>query len=132
MGRARARPWAVASAQTRPDITGRAGPALNYFGSCRAWAVLFFRASGRPTRPGPNVHLYFHSSKNRLVRSKKNLWTSTWYFSLESLLLCRLWMCWQFLFFIWKINYAIIILTLFVWLGQSYLHFTGCTIGCAV
>jgi hypothetical protein len=48
----------MTSAQTRPDITGRAGPALNYFGPCRAWAVLFFRASGRPIRPGPNVHLY--------------------------------------------------------------------------
>jgi hypothetical protein len=36
----------VTSAQTRPDITGRAGPALNYFGPCRAWAVLFFPCFG--------------------------------------------------------------------------------------
>jgi hypothetical protein len=33
------------------------GPTLKYFVSCRAWAVLFFRASGRPIRPGLNVHL---------------------------------------------------------------------------
>jgi hypothetical protein len=32
----------VTSAQTQPEITGRAGPALKYFRSCRAWAVLFF------------------------------------------------------------------------------------------
>jgi hypothetical protein len=36
----------VTSAQTRPDITGRAGPALNYFGPCRVWAVLFFPCFG--------------------------------------------------------------------------------------
>jgi hypothetical protein len=30
----------------RPDITGRAGPTLNYFGPCRAWAVLFFPCFG--------------------------------------------------------------------------------------
>jgi hypothetical protein len=43
----------VTSAQTRPDITGRAGPALNYFGPCRAWAVLFFPCFGpaHQTRP---------------------------------------------------------------------------------
>jgi hypothetical protein len=65
MGRARARPWAVTSAQTRPDITGRAGPTLNYFGQCRAWAVLFFHALGRPIRPGPNVHLYAEQGHGR-------------------------------------------------------------------
>jgi hypothetical protein len=27
--------------------------------------VLFFRASGRPTRPGPNVHLYHHPPTDR-------------------------------------------------------------------
>jgi hypothetical protein len=51
MGRARARPWAVTSAQTRPDITGRAGPALNYFGPCRAWAVLFSVLRAGPSGP---------------------------------------------------------------------------------
>jgi ribosomal protein S14 len=34
--RARARPWAATSAQTRPDISGRASPTLKYFGLCRA------------------------------------------------------------------------------------------------
>jgi hypothetical protein len=43
MGRARACPWA--------DITGRAGPALNYFRSCCAWAVLFSVLRAGP--PGP-------------------------------------------------------------------------------
>jgi hypothetical protein len=33
-------------------------PVLKYFVSCRAYAVLFFHALGRPIRPGPNVHLY--------------------------------------------------------------------------
>ena len=32
----------MTSAQIRPDITGRAGSALNYFVSCHVWAVLFF------------------------------------------------------------------------------------------
>jgi hypothetical protein len=43
----------VTSAQTRSDISGRAGPALNYFGSCRAWAMLFFPCFGsaHQTRP---------------------------------------------------------------------------------
>jgi hypothetical protein len=44
--RARVRTWVVTSAQTQPDITGRAGSALNYFGPCRAWAVLFFPCIG--------------------------------------------------------------------------------------
>jgi hypothetical protein len=51
------------SAKTRPDISGHAGPALKYFGSC------FFRASGWPIRPDPNVHIYTFS---REQREKKN------------------------------------------------------------
>jgi hypothetical protein len=49
----------VTSAQTRPDITGRAGPTLNYFGSCRAWAVLFFSVL-RAGPPGP-AQMYTYS-----------------------------------------------------------------------
>jgi hypothetical protein len=47
--------WAVTSAQTRPDTKlFRAVPCL---------AVLFFRASGRPIRLSPNVHLYWQWPK---------------------------------------------------------------------
>jgi hypothetical protein len=56
---ARARPWAVTSAQTRPDITGRAGLTLNYFGSCRAWAVLFFVLRAGPSGPA-QMYTYIH------------------------------------------------------------------------
>jgi hypothetical protein len=43
----------VTSAQTRPDISGRAGPTLKYFVSCRLWAVLFLPCFGpvHQTRP---------------------------------------------------------------------------------
>jgi hypothetical protein len=51
-------PMGLGLAQTRPGASCRAGPARNNFVSCRAWAVLFLRASCQPTKPGPNVQLY--------------------------------------------------------------------------
>jgi hypothetical protein len=62
----------VTSAQTRPDITGRADPTLNFFGPCRNWAVLFFRDSGRPIRPGPNIHLYRRTRTGRALAVVSN------------------------------------------------------------
>jgi hypothetical protein len=62
-------PMAATSAQTRPDtIIFRVVPCLG-----RA----FFRASGRPIKPGPNVHLYFVATD--LVAHLRRALHSPWF-----------------------------------------------------
>jgi hypothetical protein len=64
MGGARARPWAATSAQTWPDISGRAGPTLKYFGPCRAWAMLFSVLRAGPSGP---TQMYTYNEKGGLL-----------------------------------------------------------------
>jgi hypothetical protein len=54
MGRVRACSWATTSVQTRPDISGRSGSTLKYFGSCRVLVVLF-SCFGPVHQSDPNV-----------------------------------------------------------------------------
>jgi hypothetical protein len=72
--------WLVTLSQTRPDISGRAGPALKYFGSCRAWAVLF--SCFGPAHPAAQMYTYMcggpSSPDRRTIRIRRTEFGHGW------------------------------------------------------